>query len=789
MISENISHYRILHRIGSGGMGEVYMAKDTDLDRIVALKILRGDLASNPDRLVRFVQEAKAASALDHPNVAHIYEIGEADGVSFISMQYVEGTTVESMIQEDPLETKQILAIAIHVASALEEAHAKGIIHRDIKPSNIMMTPRGQAKVLDFGLAKVSPAVQQGDMSNLVTQVETVPGMIVGTVQYMSPEQTLGKVVDHRSDIFSFGTTLYQMATSRLPFSGETPTETMNLVINATPEPIARFSNKIPYELERIIRKCLEKDPDRRYQSARDMLIDLKHLQRDSLSGEKPAVTLPEAVPRTNRYWKYVGLGLVLFALAAISIGIYFSRNRAQTIHSLAVLPFINGNADSGMQYVSDGITEGIINSLSRLPELKVLASGTVFQFHGETVDPRNVGKELGVDAVVTGRVIQQNDMLIVQVDLVNTSDGTQVWGERYSKRLSDMVQLESDISTSISDELRLKLTGQQKERLNRHNTENTEAYQLYLKGRFYWNKRSEDGFRKAVESFERAIDLDPEFALAYAGLADCYGLLSNWGFIPPKEGYVKAQEAETRALALDDELAEAHTSLAFISVNYNWNFPLAEKEYKRAIELNPNYATAHHWYSLYLSQMGRSEEAINEMQKALQIDPLSAIINSNLGYTYYLARRYDPAVDQLKRTLDLIPNFGLAYQYLGLSYVEKRMFSESLAFLEKANQASPEYHAFRASLASTLAKSGNLPEAEKYLQDLESTSRRRYVSPVDMAYVFAAMDRKDLAFELLEKAYSERSDLLVYMKVEPRYDPLRQDPRFDDLIRRIGLR
>jgi tetratricopeptide (TPR) repeat protein len=392
------------------------------------------------------------------------------------------------------------------------------------------------------------------------------------------------------------------------------------------------------------------------------------------------------------------------------------------------------------------------------------------------------------VDAVVTGSVTEQNDTLIIQVDLVKTSDGSQIWGDRYSRKFSDMVQIESDISSAISDELRLKLTGNQKELLNKHSTENTEAYQLYLKGRYYWNKRSEDGFRKAIDSFQQAIQQDPSFALAYVGLADCYGLLSNWGFVPPRDGYTKAQSAVTRALTLDNELAEAHTTLAFISVNYSWDFSLAEKEYKKAIELNPNYATAHHWYSFYLSQMGRTDEAIEEMKKALQIDPLSAIINANLGYTYYLGRKYDPAVEQLKKTLDLVPNFGLASQYLGLTYEQKKMFAESLSFLEKAKAASPEYFAFRASLARAHALSGLNEEAEKELSELVDLSKKRYVSPVDLSYVYAAMGKNDLAFEALNQAFLERSDLLVYMKVEPRYDPLRRDPRFAALMGRIGL-
>lgn len=725
MIGKTLSHYTILKKIGSGGMGEVYLAQDSRLDRIVALKILPPEVAADPERTARFILEAKTASALDHANVAHIYEIAEANGIHFIAMQYVEGETLNTQIQDRPLPNTEIIDIAIQIADALDEAHAKGIVHRDIKPANIMINSRRHVKILDFGLARFREKDAQK------ASVKTEPGTILGTIQYMSPEQALGKNVDTRSDIFSLGVVLYQMATTKTPFPGETTTEILRALLDHPPDAIARFNYSIPDELERIILKCLEKDPDSRYQSARDLLVDLKNLRRDSQSGK---ITGRQPVIPHRSFWHWRNLitaGLILVATGAIFVSI--RARRAQTIHSLAVLPFLNAGNDPNSEYLSDGITDSTINTLSQLPKLKVLARSTVFTYKGKEVDPRQLGRDLSVDAVVTGTVFVQGDDLRVQINLVNARDGSQMWGDQYNRKIQDIFSVQTEIANRISTELRLQLTGEQKQQMNKQYTENVEAYRLYLTGRYHLNKRTKEDFEKADAAFQQAIVKDPNFALAYAGLADCYQLQSNWGFVPAREGYPKAKAAAMKALLIDPALPEALVSLASIVSGYDWDWPGAEHDFVRAIELNPNYATGHHWYSFLLSQEGRHDEALKEIQQAQLLDPLSLIINANAGYTLYVARKYDEAIQQLDKTLDLDPNFALAYQYLGYAYEQKRTYPKAIESLETAVKLSPDNLTFKADLARVYAVSGKA-------------------------------------------------------KMDPRFDPLRSDPRFQDLLRRLHL-
>ena len=758
-------------------MADVYLAEDTRLDRTVALKIISEEFG-NSERMARFIQEAKAISAIDHPNVAHIYEIGDAGSVRFIAMQYVDGATLNERIHNGPLPTNDILDYTIQIADALAEAHAKGIVHRDIKPSNIMVTTRGQIKVLDFGLAKISPFP-----ASRTSKLETEPGVVLGTVQYMSPEQALGKPVDERTDIFSLGIVLYQMAASRLPFQGDNSLETLTAILNSQPEPPSRFNYSLPAELERMILKCLEKEPDRRYQSVRELLVDLRNLKRDSDSG----VDLLKPLPRKRAGWRRIGAGTALLILIA-AMAFVFSLTTKQSLHSLAVLPFINETSDPGTEYLSDGITDSIINRLSQLPELRVLARGTVFTYKGKEVDPRKVGRELDVKAIVTGSIFQRGDELRVQVSLVNTKDGTQMWGEQYNEKLSDIFQVQTEIANEISSRLKVQLTGAQEKRMNRNDTQNLEAYQLYLKGRYYLNKRTESDFKKAADSFQHAINIDPNYAAAYAGLSDCYSLQSNWGFLPANVGYPKARAAAEKAIQLDDRLAEAHTSLASITSMYDWNWPAAEKNFKRAIELNPNYATGHHWYAFYLSQMKRHDEAIREIEKAQQLDPLSLIINANCGFFLYVGRRYDEALRQLERTVDLDPGFALAYQYMGYVYIQKNQKVESINALQKAVQLSPENTPFVADLGWAYALAGRKDEANEILTKLLALSKEQYVPPYHIAAIYLGLQQQDEALRWLEKAYADRSDQLTYIRMEPRWDPLRKDPRFQNLIRRVGL-
>ncbi|MCI0415957.1 protein kinase [bacterium] len=776
MIGSLVSHYRIIKKIGSGGMGEVYLAEDTKLDRIVALKILLPGMASQKERMARFVQEARAASSLDHPNLATVYEIGDAEGTRFIAMQYVEGQTLSDKLRQGPLPISEVIDIALQIVDALNEAHSKGIVHRDLKPSNIMITPRGQAKILDFGLAKYSGSEFHRSAPN------TEPGIILGSIQYMSPEQSLGRDIDRRTDFFSFGIVLYEMITGKLPFRGETPMETLSKILSDPPEPYGNL--QIPWEVQRIIGKCLEKEPDRRYQTAKDLMVDLNNLKRDTESG-RYSTERHIALPRP--LFRRIGTGSVLLLLIAAA-AVWFSvrSDRVQQIHSLAVLPFSNESKDTGTDYLSDGITDSLINRLSQLPNLKVLARGTVFTYKNKVVDPRDVGRELQVDAVVTGSIYQLGEDFRVQVSLVSAADGAQMWGKQYNRKLSDIFQVQTDISSEITQEMRVKLTGEQEQQLQKNYTENVEAYRLYLKGRYYLNRRNEESFLKAIESFQEAIAMDPDYALAYAGLADCYALLSNWGFWPAKEGYPKAKNAALKALSLDNSLAEAYISLATVKSSYEWNWKEAEADFLRGLQLNPNYATGHLWYSFYLLLIGRNEESLKEVQQAQVLDPLSLIINANRGYTLYVSRRYPEAREAIEKTLELDPNFAIAYEYLAYTQVQQKRYSEAVQSLRKALRISPDNLTFQSDLASVLALNGQTEEANLILNEL--LAQKGYVPPVDIAAIYISLGNKEKALEWLEKAYEMRNDQITYINKEPRFDLLRSDPRFQDLLHRIGF-
>lgn len=783
MVAENLSHYRVLKKLGAGKVGEVYLAQDTTLGRTVALKILHAKVAEDPDLMERFLQEAKIASSLDHPNVAHIYDVGESNGTRFIAMQFVEGDTLQCRLEKAPLPIGEILDIGIQIADALEEAHSKGISHGELNASNVMITARGPVKVLDFGVAKIWDFT--GLDSNLQDpEQQNVSPVNFDALQYLSPEQTEGIRITRRSDVYSLGVILYQMTTGRLPFSSGTRIETLKQISRDQVQSISRFNHRAPAELDRIIHKCMEKDPNYRYQSAQDLLVDLKNLKRDFESG----TAIISGVHRSPLPSKKQALALLAIVLIVSAFLFFQYKSRSQKLHSLAILPFVNINADPSMEYLSDGITESTINSLSQLPNMKVLARGTVFTYKGKAVDPRTAGRELNVDAVVTGSIQQQGDVLTIQASLVNTRDGVQVWGDRYSRPFEDLLAVQTEISREISSNLRLTLTGKQQEQLNKIYTKNMEAYQLYLKGRYYLNMRTQDGFNKAIENFQKAIQKDPEFALAYSGLSDSYALLSNWGFLPSTEGYPKAKAADLKALELDDSLAEAYNSLGSIQSSYDWNWQEAEKSFLRAISINPNLADAHHWYSFYLSTTGRHEEAILEMQEALQLDPLSLIISANMGFTYYVGREYDKAIDQLKKTIDLDPNFAITYQYLGYTYEQKKMYDQALQALRKATTLAPDNLTFYADLARISAVSGKKQEAERILQYLMNISNERYVSPFDVASIYTGLGDKGKALEWLYRAYEVHADTITYLKMDPRFDSLRSDPRFQELLRRIRL-
>jgi eukaryotic-like serine/threonine-protein kinase len=776
----NVAHYRIVSRLGAGGMGDVYLAQDTKLGRAVALKILPAEVADDQGRMHRFVQEAKAASALSHPNVAHIYEIGEADGVHFIAMEYVEGRPLRDKIGGQSLEAGEILDLGTQIADALDEAYSKGVTHRDIKPANIMITPRGQVKVLDFGLAKVTRTHAPNATGETETQAATDPGVVLGTVHYMSPEQALGRDVDHRSDIFSLGVVLYEMATGRLPFSGSTPAETLSRILQAQPEAMARLNYSVSPELERIVRKCLEKERERRYQSARELVVDLRNLKRDSDSGSA-AISVGQ-----SRSLLWVALSILATALAVVAAYVWLGRG--EPIESLAVLPFVNVGGDPGTEYLTDGITENLINSFSQLPRLRVVPRSLAFSYKAREVDPRKVGRDLNVRAVLMGRVVQRGDGLNVQAELVDVTEISQLWGRQYSRKFSDILTIQEEIAREVSTKLRLRPTVEQNKRLAKRSTENTEAYQAYLKGRYYWNRRTEQTLKRAVEYFQQAIDKDPDYALAYAGLADCYAVYTSYQVEAPRESGTKARTAAIQAVKIDETLAEPHASLGMTLMQYDWDWAGAEREFLRSIELDPKYPTAHNWYGIYLGSTGRAEQAVASQRRAQQLDPLSLIINTGAGWELYFARRHQEAIEQIRKTLDMDPTFARGHWFLGLAYEQEAMYREAIAEFQKAFDLSEGSPSMLGSLGHAYALSGNLEKARQALAHLQELSKRRYVPPFDPAVIYAGLGDKERAFEWLEKAFEDRSWGMVRLKVDPRFDRLHADPRFASLLRRMGL-
>jgi serine/threonine protein kinase/Tfp pilus assembly protein PilF len=802
-----ISRYRVVRLIGAGGMGEVYLAEDVSLNRKVALKLLPVRFTRDEERVRRFQREARAASALNHPNIITIYEIGEDESTHYIATEYIEGENLRERMATRRLNIGEVLDVAMGVAGALAAAHDAGIVHRDIKPENIMLRPDGLVKVLDFGLAKLAePESALKDSST---------GTVMGTLLYISPEQARAQQPDARSDLYALGAVMYEMVTGQPPVRGDNFIDIAFAIANEVPKPPSHYVQGIPPELDQIILKLLEKDRGNRYPSARQLLGDLNTLRRElefenklgtpemhrhfSAPGfeQQPTVqmTFPisprgQLMRRAFRDTRVVAvLAIVVVALLATAAYTIIKGNVfADRIDSVAVLPFVNASGNPNSEYLSDGLTDSIMDSLSQLPELQVLAHSTVFRYKGKNIDPLVVGQELHVRGVVTGRLVQRGNTIVVRATLTDVKRGTQVWGQQYDRNLSDMVELQKDLSEEISSQLQPHLTGEERKLLGRRRPENNEAFQLYLKGRYFSTRfNDEEGIRKGISYFNQSIERDPTYALAYAGLASAYFSLSNL-FIPPREAMPRVREAAERALALDDSLAQAHTSMALVLVWYDWDFAKGEREFRRAIALNPNDADAHQAYGDFLAAMGRFDEALVEKRRAEQLDPLSITASWDVGRTLYYAGRYEDAVEQAKHTLDLDPSFPYVYYLEAQIEFRKNNMPKALELMQHGLQLGGHKQLLITVWGMINARAGNRDEALRAMDELRGPAGGPYKVPLLLARIYAAFGNNDEAMKNLEMVYNDRSESAVWLKVDPSLESLRNDPRFIALIRKVGL-
>ena len=790
-----LGRYKVLSPLGAGGMAEVYRAQDMQLGRLVALKLLSNKLAFDDAHLHRFQQEARATSSLNHPNILTIYEIGEMGPTHFIATELVEGETLRRRLKKSRLNLGEALEISIQIAAALTAAHAVGIVHRDIKPENIMVRPDGFIKVLDFGLAKLAEkpveAASTDPDAPTVLRIDTEPGAIMGTTRYMSPEQVRGQQLDARTDIWSFGVVLYEMLTGRLPFDGPSIGDVIVSILERPHVPVDRYIRELPAELPLVLNKALTKDLKDRYQRTQDVLGDLRRLRRRyevEVEFEHAAPVITAAAATKPALQSETSER----SASSISWSSWSSASRKRRIRkaidSIAILPLINESADPNAEYLSDGITESIINTLSRLPKLRVMARSTVFRYKGKEVDPQQVGFDLGIRAVLMGRLSLHDDDLVIQAELIDVADGSQLWGERYKAKLSDILSVQEEIATEISAKLRLKLTSGEKKSLKKRHTEKIEAYNLYLKGRYYLNKRTGPDAMKGLDYFRQAIEVDPNYALAHAGFADSYIVLGAWNSVSSKEAFPKARAAALKALELDKTLGEAHASLGFVYDSFDWDWPKSEKEFKRGIRLKPNYASTFEWYALCLSHQARHEEAISMAKRAQELDPLTPIISTVVGLVCHYARQYERALAEYLQIIEMDPRFVAAHYFCGCTYSQLGEHEKAIAEQELALQISGNSTLPLALLGNALAMAGKRYAAEEKLEQLRRLKGSTFVSPFFEALIHIPLGQTDEAFACLEQAYDERFHRVSSIKVEPMLDPVRSDSRFEELLRRVGL-
>jgi eukaryotic-like serine/threonine-protein kinase len=775
--------YEIVSSLGVGGMGEVYRARDARLHREVAVKVLPPRLAQDDSALGRFEREARSLAALSHPHIVSIHDFGSHDGLAYAVMELLEGETLRQRLQRGTFAWGEAVNLGMQMAEGLAAAHSKGVVHRDLKPENVILSRSGTLKILDFGLARTDGPPPPTDQT--MTSAPTQPGVVLGTLSYMPPEQVRGQTVDPRGDIFALGCVLYEMVSGRPPFARATTADTVAALLTSEPPDLSSGPTPVPPALEQAVLRALSKDPDSRFQSAQDLAFALRMISGVSGAGGAPfPVPAPRVVHTRRGFWIVAAAGLLALAVWLA----WSARARPPAVSSLAVLPFANDGADAELDYLGDGITESLIHDLSQLRDLRVMARSTVFRYRGPEVEPRRAGRELKVDAVLTGRVVPRGDSLTVEAELVDVASGSRLWGERYQGRLDDVLRVPEEVAREISSTLRLRLTQEQRVRLGRRETEDPEAYRLYLKGRYHWNKRTAEGFRKGIDYFEQASARDPGYALPQVGLADSFALMAAYSVRPPGESMTRARAAAERALTLDDSLAEAHASLGLVKLLHDWDWDEAERRFRRALALKPNLAIAHDWFAEFFMARGRTAEALGELARAEELDPLSVILPTDRCRALYFARRYPEALASCRRALDADAAFVPALITQGMVLEETGRVAEALSAFQEVARLTGNDPQQRTLIARATAIGGDLPAARRMLAEIEEQARSRYISPYSLAVVHAALGDKDEAFRDLDRAVAERSSWMTYLAVNPRLDALRSDPRFQDVLKRVGL-